>query len=60
MQRLDVSVETQARRTVVHVRGEVDLATAELLGAVLDQIAAVGGPCGGAAGIRQKRTAPDP
>ncbi|MEV2273592.1 STAS domain-containing protein [Nonomuraea africana] len=44
LQRLDVSVKTQAQRAVVHVRGEVDLATAELLGAVLDEIAAVGGP----------------
>ncbi|MER6173120.1 STAS domain-containing protein [Streptosporangium sp. NPDC001681] len=44
LQRLDVSVEIEAWRTVVHVRGEVDLATAELLGAVLDEIAMVGGP----------------
>ncbi|MEV2269904.1 STAS domain-containing protein [Nonomuraea africana] len=37
-------MEIETRRTVVRVRGEVDVASAELLGAVLDEIAAVGGP----------------
>ncbi|MDR8409491.1 STAS domain-containing protein [Nonomuraea sp. 3-1Str] len=31
MESLNVTVETETRRTVAHLRGEIDLATAELL-----------------------------
>ncbi|NUW41868.1 STAS domain-containing protein [Nonomuraea rhodomycinica] len=36
MQSLNVTLETQPRRAVAHLRGEIDLATAELLKASLD------------------------
>ncbi|MEV0203202.1 STAS domain-containing protein [Nonomuraea sp. NPDC050691] len=36
MESLNVTMETQPRRAVAHLRGEIDLATAELLKASLD------------------------
>ncbi|MBN6051553.1 STAS domain-containing protein, partial [Nonomuraea sp. RK-328] len=36
MESLNVTVETQPRRAVAHLRGEIDLATAELLKTSLD------------------------
>ncbi|MFF5207571.1 STAS domain-containing protein [Streptosporangium sp. NPDC000396] len=44
LERLDVSVETEGRRTVVRVRGEVDMVTAESLGVALDRAVSAGAP----------------